>query len=109
MKRITIRYSEDFGKNQIALQVCEIFRKNNLKPSDISLNYNIESGAVEAEYNFTSKQKLPEKSGLTKLLEHLNLSEISIIDNPMLEAREYSRNQQLINLQLNQFKRRTFG
>jgi len=80
MKRIIVKYSEDFRKNEVASSIYGLLRDKGFDPISIHVNYQVSVGIGEAEYAFKNGTILPEKSKLEEMLKGMNFTSVEILN-----------------------------
>ena len=80
MKKITVKYSEDFRKNRVASRIYDLIRDKGLDPIIVNVNYQVSIGVEKADYIFKDGTILPEKSKLEKMLKGIKFTSVEIFN-----------------------------
>jgi len=79
MKAISINYSEDFRKNEIAGKVYGVLRDNGFDPMRVCENYDVERGINTTTYLFNGSE-FPKESKLKEMLDELNVRSFEVYE-----------------------------
>ena len=80
MKRITVKYSEDFRKNKVASRIYDLLRDKGFDPIIINVNYRVSTGVGKVNYTFKEGTILPEKSKLEEMLKGMKFTSVEIFN-----------------------------